>query len=250
MLTKNEAISILNSMISEENGKKIEKYINIISSLDDNGWEKISKEKSIYTASDVAKIVNKDMEKSHEFTDLNDLVSYGRNDNTIHIHVVPSDVRTLLSREGLRFSELQLIDAMEKIQTMVKENSEYKDILKIYAVSGIMKGPISKMFKNLGFDVKTMSIQTAKDDDELGKFYDIFKDKKDLGRAVLSKEVLLSDEWNELKDKRKYVLSNKKDLVAQAVNCSEKVVTTSAIDRQEQYIEKMHDRSDREKVDI
>lgn len=246
MVKKGDAISTLKTLITDTNRDKVEKYINIISSLSDEEYSKVLEEKSIYSIDDIVNMVNKNERREeekeheeiqHEFTKLNDLVSYGRRKNTVHIHVVPSDVRSLLSRDGLKFAELQLIDAIEKIQGFIKDEKDFEDVLNVYAVSGIIKRPISKIFENLGFDVKTMSIQDAKEDVELGKFYDMFKDKKDLGRAILSKEKLLSEEWNIMKDNRKQELINKCSLIKQAVEESEKMVTKSEISTHEQRIQ-------------
>lgn len=119
------------------------------------------------------------------------MVSYGRRKNTIHIHVVPSDIRALLSRDGLRFAELQLIYAIVKIQCFIK-------------------------------------------------------DEKDLGRAILSKEKLLSEEWNIIKDNRKQELLNKCGLIKQKVEVLEKAIKASKISTHEQCIERLQHVESRE----
>ena len=67
------------------------------------------------------------------------------------------------------------------------------------------------MFEGLGFDAKVLSLGQAKDDLELGFFYDNFKESNlgKLGRAQISKEKLLSPEWEELKEERKKELEEK-----------------------------------------
>lgn len=60
-------------MITTTNRDRIEKYINIISSLSDEQYSKVLEEKSIYSIDDIVNIVNKYEEMKyegieHEFT--------------------------------------------------------------------------------------------------------------------------------------------------------------------------------------
>ena len=176
----------------------------MLQNMSEDEWKIFAISYNIETLSDVQNQIDKrENESEQKFTNLNELVSFGRDDNTIHIHLVPTDARFLLNREGLKTAELSLIDALEKIQNMLIQDESYKDINNIYAVSGLIKRPIHIIFQRLGFDVKTMKIQEAKNDEELGNFYERFKDKKDLGRAKMSKEKLISKEWNDLKNEIK-----------------------------------------------
>ena len=149
------------------------------------------------------------MQSRHKFTKLNDMVSFGVNGRTIHIHVVPKDLHDVLNREGLRQGELELIDALEKIKDMLKTDKRYKHINKVFAVSSIIRKPISRLFTNLDFDVKTLKTEDAKNDVELKNFYSMFKDGKYIGRAQLSREKLFSDEWSKLAEERKETLKGK-----------------------------------------
>jgi len=63
----------------------------------------------------------------------------------------------------------------------------------------------------LSFAVKSMKTEQAKDDPELCRFYEMFKDKKYIGSAKLSREVLLSEEWSKIKQERKQTLTKMLD---------------------------------------
>lgn len=52
-------------MITTTNRDRIEKYINIISSLSDEQYSKVLEEKSIYSIDDIVNMVNKDEEMKH-----------------------------------------------------------------------------------------------------------------------------------------------------------------------------------------
>lgn len=215
MIKKEQVVNLLKSMLNDENEQYITQFVDKISNVDEKQWKKILETKKIETLQDAQKFIVNAIEnqKNTNFEELNELVSFGYFDTTIHIHVLPKDVHSLLSKKGLEKSEYLLIDALEKIQTMLQEDERFKNVDQVYAVSGIIRKPISSLFENLDFDVKTMKSELARNDQELSKFYEMFKDKKYIGRAKLFKEKLLSDDWNIRKEKRKaQILANNKDL--------------------------------------
>ena len=205
MIEKIDAIIVLKSLINEENKDKINIYIDRVEKMEKEEWQSFLKEKSIETVSNLSKLINDMINNRREtkFQPLNDMVSYGTSGDTVHIHLIPSDVRNLLNKQGLNKAETYVIDALEKIQEMLKSNEDLSNVKSVYAVSGILRGSIIKIFENIGFDIKEMNIDEAKNDKELGVFYEIFKDNKKLGRAKISRNELLSKEWLELKDERK-----------------------------------------------
>lgn len=209
MLTKEDIIKALYGAKTSENESRADEYIKRISSMsDEQALEELAK-RNIASFEDLEAEVREMLHEPErqKFANLNDLVACGFSGDTIHIHLIPQDARFLLTKAGMKEAEVKLIDALEQIQNMLMTDENLKDINSVYAVSGIMKGPISKAFKGLAFDVKTMRMAKAKEDPELKFFYDRFKDKKNLGRAFISKERLLSKEWNKLKDKRKLALT-------------------------------------------
>jgi len=203
-IKKEDAIKILISLRNEQNQTKIDKYIEKVSCMDELSWEKFIEESSINTIEDLIKKARELTEENDEMIELNDLVKYGFKRTTIHIHVVPSDVHNMLSREGLKIAKQKLIDALEKIQQLLKENEKLKDVENVYAVSSILRKPIINIFEDLNYEIKVLKGEEAKKDEELRFFYEtMFKGSKMLGRASISKEKLFSEKWNELKNSQK-----------------------------------------------
>lgn len=210
MLNKEQILEYLKELINENNREHIIQLIDKIEKINEEELNTVLSERKIKTLRDVRKMVVKGLKqprtKTNKFSELNELVSYGVTGKTIHIHVVPKDAKNLLTREGMKKAELALIDATEKIKLLIQTSNRYGKIENIYAVSGIISGPVARWFKNIGYDVKTLPIEDAKKDRELGRFYGMFKEAKKLGRATLSKEKLMCNEWEVLKDARKVSL--------------------------------------------
>lgn len=215
MVKKSDAIDLLNSIVNEFGSNNIGIYITKINGMSDREWLnflEINNIDSLEKLDNFAKETLSRGENSNGFKNLNVLISYGISGNTLHIHVVPKNIRFLLNRDGIKKSEILLIDALEKIKSKImdEKNGEFDNIDNIYAVSDIIKRPISILFENLGFDVRILKNRDARGDNELSKFYDIFKKGRTIGRAIISKEMLLSDEWELIKNKRMEELGYKK----------------------------------------
>lgn len=205
MIRKEEVISILQSLLNTDNESKVKIYIRIIREMTEEQWQKFLESKSIESVEQIEKIANELLERrdNNEKIKLNDLISYGISGNTIHIHVVPTDLHHMLSLRGMKEGKQYLIDALEQIKALMKQE-EYKNIDKVFAVSPIIRRPITQIFEDLGFSTRTINMKDAENDDELQYFYERFKGKgKKLGRAVLSKQQLFSEEWEQLKNSQK-----------------------------------------------
>lgn len=212
MISRQELLATLEELKTDKNYYEIQRYINSISSLDDDALVKKLEELGVTNKKQIKKFVKKDLkqaknkDKKQKFKELNELVSYGVNGRAIVIHLVPKDIHSMLNSKGLKKGELALVDALEKIQRLIKEDKRFKKIEQVYAVSGIITRPITRIFDNLDFDVKVLPKEETKKDEELSKFYFLVEGKdefKNLGRAQLSREKLFSPEWNELKAARK-----------------------------------------------
>lgn len=207
MITKEQVLEVLKKSLTEDNRDKIGLLISKIEIMSEDELRSVLQTRKIATVREVKKFVKNELKDKtntlDKFKELNDLVSYGVTGKTIHIHVVPKDARSLLTREGLKKAELALIDAVEKIKELIQNDKTYGRIENVYAVSGIISGPVARWFKNIGFDVKTLPINEAKTDSELKKFYNRFKEQKKLGRAVLTTEKLITNEWEQQKEKQK-----------------------------------------------
>ena len=210
-MDKNQILNTLieyKNQIDFEQRDKIDEIIEKIKSLNNDELKQILSSKNIYNIQDFQKFISNLNRNETEFKPLNNLIYYGISNDTINIHLIPKDARNLMNRKGLIQSEIELVDAIEKIRDII-QLPENANIKQIYAVSGLIKGNISKMFENIQFDVKTMKLEKAINDEELSHFAERFKDKKDLGRAVLPKEKLISDEHIKICKEHKIELSNK-----------------------------------------
>lgn len=212
MLQKAEVLNLINSIKNEQNEGKLQRYIDLVNSMDNDTFNKFILEHKLDSLerlkAELESRVNNTNEQTNSFIKLNELVSYGRSKKTIHIHVVPKDAHSFLTKEGRIKAENLLIDALEQIREMMKTD---QTITNVYAVSDIIQSLIAKMFEGLGFDVKVLPLGRAKDDLELGFFYENFKDSNlgKLGRAQISRKKLLSLEWEEKKEERKKELEEK-----------------------------------------
>lgn len=210
MLSKQEVLSLLEDMSTEENRAVISQYVNMVNSLDDKRLQQILEENGIKTKDDINEFIKiKTTRDLHKFQGVNELISFGTNGNTLHIHVVPTSLRDMLSPNGIRKAEVQLIDALEKIKAMLATDEKYKNINNVYAVSNLITRPITSIFERLGFDVKAMLTEQAKEDSELSNFYERFKNGEKLGRAKIAKEKIMTEEWSELVVARKEELEKK-----------------------------------------
>ncbi|MBR6614012.1 MAG: hypothetical protein IKK84_04520 [Clostridia bacterium] len=215
MLSRAEIVEILTNITTEDNKERIEELIGKIDKVSDEELEKILKERKIKSARDVRKVVEGKEKKPrmarHKFENLNDVVSFGITDETLHIHLIPKDASHMLTREGRKEAQIALIDAMEKIKAKLAGDKKYARIKHVYAVSPIMTGIVSRWFKELGFDVKTLPMEQAKEDKELSKFTGRFDGAQKLGRANLPKDELMTEEWEHRKDEVKSKLSPSKE---------------------------------------
>lgn len=206
-LRKDEAINAIILLKNDENMQKVNGYIEKIKEMSETEWKEFLNKSSIHTIEHLYKRVE-ELLKKEDMIVLNDLIKYGYINSTIHIHTVIDDAHNMLSRKGLQEAKQKLIDALEKIQIILQEDPKMKNINKIYAVSPILRRPIIDIFEDLDFDIKVLNANQAKEDEELKAFYERFQKKskkqiKKLGRACISKEKLLSKQWNQLKDTQK-----------------------------------------------
>ncbi len=208
MISKKEIEQVLLAMTTEKNKEKIEELRGKIAAMPDEAVAALVQEKGIKSTRDIKRIVKKELRTAPQihpkFEPLNELVSFGVTGKTIHVHLIPKDVRHILMgpgrRENLKRAELTLIDAIEKLKTKMQTERKYKKIENVYAVSGIMSGIIAGWFKELNFDVKVLKMEEAKTDEELKRFTERFEGQIKLGRANLPREILMSEEWEASKE--------------------------------------------------
>lgn len=121
-----------------------------------------------------------------KFVQLNELVSYnlaGINKDTIALHVVPKKA----TRNQVKYSASYLVDALEQLKAKI-EQGEFEQVESIFAVSDILASrALQGYFKALGF--------------KISEGEEMFRRKfKNPYQASLPKKMLLSEEWEKLKE--------------------------------------------------
>ena len=197
MVTKNQAIEMIKDYILQsQDNEKVDKCKDVLSKLNSMPDEEFGKivRHTLGEKSDLNTFNNWLMAKLQEpelqgtkFVQLNDFVSYnlaGISKDTIALHVVPTQV----TNRQIRNSGSYLVDALEQLKAKIRDG-EFEEVETIFAVSDILKLKILQgYFRDLGFDVR--------EGEEM--FRRRFKNPY---QASLSKSVLMSEEWEKLKEK-------------------------------------------------
>lgn len=195
MVTKNQAIEIVKNYILEsKDDDKVDKCKDMLAKLNSIPEEEFSKivqhtlgenpDLSAFNDWLMAKLQEPELQGT-KFVQLNNFVSYnlaGISKDTIALHVVPTQVTT----GQIRNSGSYLVDALEQLKAKIKDG-EFEEVKKIFAVSDILKlKMLQGYFRDLGFDVR--------------KGEEMFRRRfKNPYQASLSKDMLLSEDWEELK---------------------------------------------------
>ncbi|MDD2376971.1 MAG: hypothetical protein PHD15_06290 [Clostridia bacterium] len=194
----------IENMINDENKVVLNSFVKLLQSIPDNKWNEFINQHGM-TIENLEKVITNKMnvelqkekskslnvEDEKNFKVLNDFISYGISNNTFHLHIIPKDVRDMLNSEGLLRINIYLIDALDKIKDILK-NDEFKNINTIFAVSPILRlSKLQDMFKELNFDVEQTKHQNL---------LDKFLDAKSVYQANLPKEVFFTQEWDKNKE--------------------------------------------------
>ncbi|MCL2383112.1 MAG: hypothetical protein FWC79_02930 [Oscillospiraceae bacterium] len=182
MISKDFVIGKLNSVMDDENRQKIEELIKAVNSISNEQWESFVRDNNI-TESNIDGIIRARV-STDKRENINDFISYGITDDTLHMHIIPEDVSAMLNREGVKQANLKLIDALEHIRGVMREDESIKTV---FAVAPILRAKqFQAMFTELGFEVS----QTTSE-----YFLQKFPDAKAVYQASLGREAILSNEW-------------------------------------------------------
>lgn len=209
MFSKKEVKKVILEIMNlrSDDVQMLDNLIIKIDNMNQEEFEEVLKKNNILNRKDINSFIQTTInrEKSNrpeeKFKKLNKTVGYGITGETLHLHVMPTELKDALSKSGRKMLSLELIEALEKVQILLSEDKNCNDIKQVYAVSSILRGPILDIFKNLKFDTRCIQIKDAKEDNEFAKFYETFKSGKYIGSASLFKDKMLSKEWIENKDK-------------------------------------------------
>lgn len=193
MVSRSMVEEALTRVTNNDNRQRIEELFRIISGIRDDEWETFIDYHNI-TPDNLTDVINSKIATNrpldeHLFESINDLVSYGVSGETLHLHVVPPDLKPMMSygiSKAFKLGNLKLIQALEETRNIVQMN---ETIQTVFAVSPLLSmRQLQKMFIALGFDVsKTTS------EDLLRKF----PDDKPVYQASLSRDKFLSREWED-----------------------------------------------------
>ena len=160
---------------------------------------------------DLIRIYKEQKKNSEKFINVNELFCYGRTENTLHMHLIPKDLRDLKKELGddkfyCYFKE-QLEDFLSKIQIIISEDDTIKSL---FAVSPIFYNQnITLIHENLGFDKLTEIDLSNKHDDmktEQKEFFLNMFNKKGKNRKVyytkMTREKLLKMEYSQIPENR------------------------------------------------
>lgn len=156
---KDKIKRMLINMMSSENITIIESLLELLDGLSEE--ELHTKFKNINITEEFLKKIIEDFKKNEEHTNdfipVNEWFCYGRTGNTIHLHLIPKDLRGVKTELGdeafyQRFKDL-LEDFLAKMQIIFLDDETAKSL---FAVSPIFyNSAITLAFESLGFDKLT-----------------------------------------------------------------------------------------------
>ena len=124
-MSRTVVLKILNSMRTEENNQKIDNAINKLNSLSDETVEKICAGKSEDEIKQILENRALGDKKEKIRVDLNDMWYYGRDSNTVHVHLVLQDLHDLKDRLGneefKKYMKDKLEDSLLSLQEVIRQ---------------------------------------------------------------------------------------------------------------------------------
>ena len=159
-MNKKEIKRILMNMRTPENEEAVNHLLGLIDMMNEtdiqNKLEQLNaNERNIAEIlKGMIKKIQVQNEKSEHFTNVNKMFYYGRTENTIHMHLIPKDLRNVKNKLGdeafYQFYKDQLEDFLSRLQDIFRKDTSIESL---FAVSPIFFHPnISLAHVDLGFD--------------------------------------------------------------------------------------------------
>jgi len=189
-ISKDKVKKMTRDMEKPWNKKLVAEYLLKIDNIPDEEWESFIN-KFININGSLEEWLKEKFElRLGPNIELNELISYSNTEDILHIHVLPKDVTHLIHKRD--YIKLKFIDALEKIKVILQQDENMQEITNVFAASPILKIKfLQNMFEELGFNIEeTMDEQILERFPETKKVYE----------ANLSKDEILSDEWEENKE--------------------------------------------------
>ena len=211
---------VLESMRTSENESSIERLLKLLNEASDEVIEEKFRDSNIDEVKKYIKVLisedkkqqeNSDKFISDKFININELFCYGIKGNTLHMHLIPKDLRPLKKelgdKEFYRYFKEQLEDFLSKIQVIISEDDT---IQLLFAASTIFyHQDIASIHESLGFDKVTEIDLNDKNDDmsvEQKIFFLNMFNKKEKNRKVyytkMTREKLLKMEYSQNPENR------------------------------------------------
>ncbi|MBR6034010.1 MAG: hypothetical protein IKP28_04675 [Clostridia bacterium] len=201
----NYLLGLLDSMSDEDLHAKFNEL-----KIDDNNIEQ-------FLISQIERIQTQH-EQSERFTNVNKMFCYGRIENTLHMHLIPKDLRSLKAKLGdeafYQFFKDQLEDFLSRLQDIFKKDST---ITTLFAVSPIFfNHNIAMAHEQLGF-MPITQIDLENDQDGMSveqkkRFLNMFnKDgshKRNVYYTSMSREKLLGTEYARIPEDERTALDD------------------------------------------
>lgn len=193
-------IQLLNRIRTNENSDDIDKAIEKVNTLQEENIEKICDGK---TEEEIMQILNTRLTNvmrdriEEPKVKLNDMFSYGRTSDTVHIHLVPKDLRPMKQKLGDQQFNIhikrKLEDALSSLQDIFKKDTNIEEV---FAVSPIFyHSDWKEMFEDLGFD----KLEECTEEKGMKKFIDMFNKDNEKTRKVfytrIQREKFLGTEY-------------------------------------------------------
>ena len=160
--------------------------------------------------------LKKQFESKEHFINVNKFFCYGRDENTIHMHLIPKSLRKLKAKLGdedfYKYFKNQLEDFLSRLQDILKKDSSIKLLT---AVSTIFFNPnIASIHEQLGFDkITEIDLNNNQDEMSIEKkrfFLEMFNKDGENSRRVyytqMSREKILESEFARIPNNEKAIV--------------------------------------------
>ena len=218
-MEKNELKALLMKMRTPENEASVNYLLGLLDMMSNEELHtkleklNINKENIEQFLTEQIERVHIHQEQSEHFINVNKMFCYGRTGDTIHMHLIPKDLRDLKKTLGdeafYQFFKDQLEDFLARLQDIFRNDSTIKTL---FAVSPIFFNPnISLAHKLLGFDeiieVNPENTQDKMSIEQKQYFLNMFNKKADHKKRVyytsISREKLLGKEYSQIPENEK-----------------------------------------------
>lgn len=223
-MKKNEIKGLLIRMRTIENEKSVNYLLGLLDMKSDEEIEALFTKQNIneknvadFLVMKVEKIKTQQEESEH-FTNVNKMFCFGRTGNTMHMHLIPKDLRGLKAQLGdeafYQYFKNQLEDFLSRMQDIFRDDNSVESL---FAVSPIFfNSNISVAHEQLGFD-KITEIDLENSEDRMSikqkkYFLDMFNKNSDHRKKVyytsMSRRKLLETEYARIPEDEKNILDN------------------------------------------